>query len=38
MKLADHIESAEEPLDVVLPLDDLAELQEHFHNYNPLES
>lgn len=36
MKLADLIESAEEPLDVVIPLDDVAELQEYFGDYTPL--
>jgi len=37
MKTADLIEAAEEPLDVVLPLDEAAELQEHFKIYAPLD-
>lgn len=36
MKLADILESAEEPLEVVLPIDDVAELQEYFNDYTPL--
>lgn len=38
MKLSDQIESAEEALEVVLPIDDVAELQEYFGDYTPLES
>ena len=33
MKLADLIEAAEEPLDFILTLDDVAEIQEHFKIY-----
>jgi hypothetical protein len=33
MKTADLIEAAEAPLDVILPLDTDAEMQEHFHIY-----
>jgi len=33
MKTADLIEASEAPLDVVLPLDDTAELQEFFGIY-----
>ena len=33
MKTADHIEASEEPLDVVLPLDDTEEMQRHFGIY-----
>lgn len=36
MKTSDLIEQAEEPLDVVVPLDDVAELQEYFGDYTPL--
>lgn len=31
MKIADHIEAAELPLEVPLPLDTDAEMQEYFH-------
>lgn len=34
MKREDLIEITEEPLDVVLPLDPLDELQRHFGNYS----
>ena len=38
MNIADLIEAAEAPLDVVLPLDATAELQEHFHIFTDNES
>ena len=36
MKTADLIEASEAPLDVVLPLDDTAELQEYFNIFTNL--
>jgi hypothetical protein len=36
MKTIDAIEQSEEPLDVVVPIDDVAELQEYFGDYTPL--
>jgi hypothetical protein len=38
MNIADLIEAAEAPLDVVLPLDATAELQEYFDIYTTYES
>ena len=38
MKLADIIGAAEEPLDVALPLDDIAEMQEHFGIFTVIDS
>ena len=35
MKRVDHIEAMEEPLDEVLPIDRLDELQRHFGDYTP---
>lgn len=35
MKLVDQIETAEEPLDVILPLDRTDEMQRHFGIYLP---
>lgn len=37
MKLCDHIEASEEPLDTVLPLDLDGELAEHFGIFKPVE-
>jgi len=37
MKTADLIELSEAPLDVVLPLDTDAEMQDHFHIYKPVQ-
>jgi hypothetical protein len=34
MKRADQIEAAESPPEVILPLDDTEELQEHFKIYH----
>jgi len=33
MKLCDHIENAEEPLDTILPIDNTSEMQKHFGDY-----
>ena len=38
MTLADNIEAAEEPLDIVLPLGENDELQEYFHIFHELHS
>ncbi len=35
MRTDDHIENAEEPLDVTLPLDQVAEMQEFFGIFVP---
>lgn len=36
VKTVDLIEQAEEPLEDILPIDDVAELQEYFGDYTPL--
>jgi hypothetical protein len=38
VKLADLIESAEEPLDTILPLDTDAEMMEHFNIFKQYEN
>lgn len=37
MKLCDLIEQTEEALEVVLPVDDVEEMQRHFGDYTPLQ-
>jgi hypothetical protein len=38
MKLCDLIETAEEALEVILPVDDVGEMQRHFGDYTTLHS
>lgn len=37
MKPCDLIEQAEEALEVILPVDDVEEMQRHFGDYTPLQ-